>query len=34
MDINCFVKVKLISYKNDAAGYFKGVIFRKNVALK
>lgn len=35
MDINYFVKTKIINYHdNTLTGYFKGVIFRKNVALK
>lgn len=35
MDINCYVKTKTIPYLDHSmTGYFKGVVFRKNVALK
>lgn len=35
MDINCYVKTKTIPYfDHSMTGYFKGVVFRKNVALK
>jgi len=35
MDINFYVKTKTIPYHDHSmTGYFKGVVFRKNVALK
>jgi hypothetical protein len=35
MDINYYVKIKkLIYYDQSLTGYFRGVVFRKNVAHK
>lgn len=35
MDITCYVKTKILPFRDHSlTGYFKGVVIRKNIALK